>query len=179
MLTVSSFLVASNSGHRFFAICFLRRQHSFCASRSRLPLSTVSVLLSPLHSFALVTQRPLIRSFLCSKTDRPSRTSGICRLQNCRSSSAAFSFSQSSSCVFHTLLPSTCSETKFVGRVPAERLDADVRPQSSSDSIFCRLLTMFRRILCTCGFPPPDFHTTNRAPVYRRGGRHRKRHTGS
>ena len=55
------------------------------ASRSRFSLSTVSVLLSTLHTFALTTQSALICSFHCSKTDRPSRTFGICRWQNCRS----------------------------------------------------------------------------------------------
>ena len=63
-----------------------------CASRSRFSLSTVSVLLSSLYTLALVTQHALIRSFVRSKTDRPSRTVGICRWQNCRSSSAALVF---------------------------------------------------------------------------------------
>ena len=81
----SSFLCASNSDHRFLFNLLLRRTAIPCASRSRLSLSTVSVLLFPLHLFALVTQRPLIRSFRRSKTDRPSRTFGICRWKNCRS----------------------------------------------------------------------------------------------
>ena len=125
----SSFLCASKSGHRFLYNLLLRRPTLLCASRSRFSLSTVSVLLSPLHALALVSQRALIRSFLYSKTDRPSRTSSICRWQNCRSSSAAFSSSQSSSCVFHAWTPSTCSETKFVGRALPGRLDAVVRSQ--------------------------------------------------
>ena len=89
LFPVSGFLCASNSDHRFRFNLLLRRTAILCASRSRFALSTVSVPFSPLHSFALVTQRPLIRSFVRSKTDRPSRTSGICRLQNCRSPSAA------------------------------------------------------------------------------------------
>ena len=107
LFLASSFLCVSNSGHRFLYNLFFRRAALLFASRSRFSLSTVSVLLSPLHTLALVSQRALIRSFVCSKTDRPSRTSGICRWQNCRSSSAAFVFSQSSSCVFHSLTPST------------------------------------------------------------------------
>ena len=63
------------------------------------------------RSFALITQRPLIRSFVRSKTDRPSRTSGICRLQNCRSSSAAFSF-------FHYNLPASSTLRR---RLPAPK----------------------------------------------------------
>ena len=89
---VSSFRCASKSGHRFLYNLLFRRAALLFASRSRFSLSTVSVLLSPLHTLALVTQRALIRSFVRSKTDRPSRTVGICRWQNCRSSSAAFVF---------------------------------------------------------------------------------------
>ena len=99
LFPVSSFLCASNSDHRFLFNLLLRHTALLCAPRSRFALSTVSVPFSPLHSFALVTQRPLIRSFFCSKTDRPSRTSGICRLQNCRCSSVAFSF--------HNILPAS------------------------------------------------------------------------
>ena len=99
LFPASSFLCASKSGHRFLYNLLFRRAALLFASRSRFSLSTVSVLLSPLHTLALVSQRSLIRSFLCSKTDRPSRTLGICRWQTCRSSSAAF--------VFHNLLPAS------------------------------------------------------------------------
>ena len=163
LFPASSFLCASKSGHRFLYNLLLRRPTLLFASRSRFSLSTVSVLLSPLHTLALVSQRALIRSFVCSKTDRPSRTVGICRWQNCRwqncrSSSAAFPFPQSSSCVFHSLTPSTRSETKFVGRVLPGRLDAVVRSQPPCRSILCRHFRMFRRIFGTCEFPPTDFH---------------------
>ena len=63
------------------------------------------------------------------------------------------------SCVFHAWTPSTCSETKFVGRVPRERLDAAVHSQSSCRSIFCRFLGMLRRIFSTCELPSTDFYS--------------------
>ena len=58
--------------------------------------------------------------------------------------------------------------------------EADVRPQPPDEAIFCRLFNCFGEFLGTCGFPPPDFHTTtSKAPDYRRGRRHRKRVTQS
>ena len=139
-------------------------QSAFCltalllASRSRFSLSTVSVLLSTLYSFALTSQSALIRSFTVLRR--------IVRLERSASADGKTadpnllrSFSPSlSPCVFHSWTPSTCSETKFVGRVLPERLDAAVHSQSSCRSIFCRFLGMLRRIFSTCEFPPTDFH---------------------
>ena len=92
LFPASSFLCASKSGHRFLYNLLFRRAALLFASRSRFSLSTVSVLLSTLHTFALASQSALIRSFPFSKTDRPFRTFGICKLQTYRSLSATFVF---------------------------------------------------------------------------------------
>ena len=85
LLPASSFLCASISGHRFSTIFFLA-PHS-TPRRLSFPFRSV-------HRFRLSPHTPhvcayppsaRIRSFPCSKTDRPSRTFGICRWQNCRS----------------------------------------------------------------------------------------------
>ena len=130
------------------------------------PSSCHSVLLCPpLPSFfpnSNLLRRPhealrSIRSFGLKRIDR-SDQSAVCHLQI--SQLAAFALLITiCPCVFYSWTPSTpSSETKIVGRVLPERLNAAVHSQSPRRSILCRLFGMSRRIFCTCEFPPANFH---------------------
>ena len=99
-------LVCVQSGPQiFFNLLFPPRS---TLPRLSFPSRSVHRFLLSLPSLLSCASFPsaLTRSFQSSKTDRPSRTRGICRLQNCRSSSAAFLFRFFSSCVLRSLTPS-------------------------------------------------------------------------
>ena len=178
LFPASSFLCASKYGHRFLYNLLFRRAALLFASRSRFSLSTISVLLSTLHTFALASQSALIRSFPCSKTDRPSRTSGICRWQNCRSSSAAFSF-------FHHTLPASST---LGHRLPAPKPNlSGASSQDASTLLSSRSRRAGRSSVDTSGCfdessVPASFlqqtFTDKRAPrIHRRGRSHRTRYS--
>ena len=164
----------------FFNLLFSASQYSSA------PLVPVS-LVPPLPSLSLLSflSRSPLRARGLVRFLVPRR---IVRLEHLESADCETAdLLPSCVCFFSFLLPASStlgrrllgSETKFVGRLQRGRLDAAVHLQSPCRSIFSRILSLLRRILDTCRLPPTDLHTTDKAPVYRRGGRHKKLNTGS
>ena len=137
----------------------LRCMRSTTFPRLSVPFSTVQrcrLSFPSLYYCANHTRRfpDVVRSVWNRSTIQTNLQLSICRFPN-----LLRSISTDYPCVFHTLTPSeTRSKTKFVQHAFPKHLDAVVHLQSSPWSIFCRLLRMLRRFLCTCKLPPTDSH---------------------